>query len=622
MSVKNIIKVTNAGISPVLSITQGTDAVEFEFTIADYNIPSGSSAVAYNIQPTGNIVNQLCSIAGNIIKITPRAYFFLRGKNYMQFQITNNKKNLFSFLIEVWCSPNISEPEVSEVQDPTVVTQVLSKLGEIDLKIDSVDTRLGNRINNIVANNNPTEGNTELIDIRSGYDGTTYPSAGEAVRKQIGSLSEDIYKQKEYIFKDVDMYFDIGDIPNISHMIGSAIPSSNWIEIGVISSIPDRFDSYYVVLNVDCDIYIDSLTATYFAITYGENYTKTETQGDITRYYCENPIRVRSTENNLPYESNKLHIKKGSIVIFTITRGDTQQIYGLKTLLALNNSFKQEVISLINNDCLIQYAMKASPQDSDEQFDIYIKTNNGYIKYEFIHSINTEKNCDSWRIYKATYTDDELNNVIDLTTSGEWEMAVRLKDRPDFSGGYIHGDEMLVSINFFCDGINTEKEELINLTSFEKFIIVETSNVYDPNDNTTLIAKHGKEYIFSKNGLQLNQSLLWLTDEELNNCYMAMFPVSKEVTDKIYTNNDYQINDIVYKEYEKVTDTVILGNKFTGRFAISKYLTNISDGRLYITDNSNNPYNKMYYFAGKNGQNVKNGDRWETTTIYELNYKE
>ena len=192
MSVKNIIKVTNAGISPVLSITQGTDAVEFEFTIADYNIPSGSSAVAYNIQPTGNIVNQPCSIAGNIIKITPRAYFFLRGKNYMQFQITNNKKNLFSFLIEAWCSPNISEPEVSEVQDPTVVTQVLSKLGEIDLKIDSVDTRLGNRINNIVANNNPTEGNTELIDIRSGYDGTTYPSAGEAVRKQIGSLSEDI----------------------------------------------------------------------------------------------------------------------------------------------------------------------------------------------------------------------------------------------------------------------------------------------------------------------------------------------------------------------------------------------------------------------------------------------
>ena len=192
MSVKNIITVTNRGVSPILSIAQGTDSVEFDFKVADYDIPADSSAVAYNIQPTGNIVNQLCSISGNTISITPRAYFFLRGKNYMQFRITCNGKNLFSFLIEVWCSPNITEVEVSEVQDPTVVTQVLSKLEEINLKIDSVDTRLGNRINNIVANNNPTEGNTELIDIRSGYDGTTYPSAGEAIRKQIGSLSEDL----------------------------------------------------------------------------------------------------------------------------------------------------------------------------------------------------------------------------------------------------------------------------------------------------------------------------------------------------------------------------------------------------------------------------------------------
>lgn len=222
MSVKNIITVTNRGVSPILSIAQGTDSVEFDFKVADYDIPADSSAVAYNIQPTGIIVNQLCSISGNTISITPRAYFFLRGKNYMQFRITCNGKNLFSFLIEVWCSPNITEVEVSEVQDPTVVTQVLSKLGEIDLKIDSVDTRLGNRINNIVANNNPTEGNTELIDIRSGYDGTTYPSAGEAIRKQIGSLSE-----------------DIGDIPQSLNSIfksaGFEVLELEWME-GVIDS--------------------------------------------------------------------------------------------------------------------------------------------------------------------------------------------------------------------------------------------------------------------------------------------------------------------------------------------------------------------------------------------------
>lgn len=231
MSVKNIITVTNRGVSPILSIAQGTDSVEFDFKVADYDIPADSSAVAYNIQPTGNIVKQLCSISGNTISVTPRAYFFLRGKNYMQFRITCNGKNLFSFLIEVWCLPNISEPEVSEVQDPTVVSQVLSKLGDISLKIDEVDTRLdnkidsvdskldskinsvdyrlGKRIDNIVASDNQTEGNAELIDIRSGFDGTIYTSAGEAVRKQTGSLFEDqdkirsMFKTKEqYLNKD------------------------------------------------------------------------------------------------------------------------------------------------------------------------------------------------------------------------------------------------------------------------------------------------------------------------------------------------------------------------------------------------------------------------------------
>ena len=47
------------------------------------------------------------------------------------------------------------------------------------------------RINNLVAGNNPTEGNSELHDIRVGYDGIQYENAGEAVRKQIGSLSEE-----------------------------------------------------------------------------------------------------------------------------------------------------------------------------------------------------------------------------------------------------------------------------------------------------------------------------------------------------------------------------------------------------------------------------------------------
>lgn len=47
---------------------------------------------------------------------------------------------------------------------------------------------LGARVDNIIAHNNDTDGNTELVDIRTGADNTVYQTAGTAVRSQIERL--------------------------------------------------------------------------------------------------------------------------------------------------------------------------------------------------------------------------------------------------------------------------------------------------------------------------------------------------------------------------------------------------------------------------------------------------
>ena len=179
MSVKQSIKVTNAGLSPILSVAQGTSAIEYEFTVSDFDIPSGSAAVAYNIQPTGNIVSQTCSISGNTITIKPPAYYFLRGKNYMQFQVSRSNEDLFSFLIEVWCAPNISQPEVIVAENPSLVSQLISDVGLLSSQLDNLLS--------IPSGSLSTSADAALADIKVGWNGTTYDTPGDAVRGQIQS---------------------------------------------------------------------------------------------------------------------------------------------------------------------------------------------------------------------------------------------------------------------------------------------------------------------------------------------------------------------------------------------------------------------------------------------------
>lgn len=54
-----------------------------------------------------------------------------------------------------------------------------------------IDTNTA-RIDNILVQGTPTEGNAELIDIRVGANGVTYPTAGTAVRTQVLNLSNSI----------------------------------------------------------------------------------------------------------------------------------------------------------------------------------------------------------------------------------------------------------------------------------------------------------------------------------------------------------------------------------------------------------------------------------------------
>ena len=70
--------------------------------------------------------------------------------------------------------------------DEKVKEDVSSLKGNVDKTVQAIN----DRVNNLITQNNPTEGNSELQDIRLGADGVTYPSAGEAVRQQMSNLTD------------------------------------------------------------------------------------------------------------------------------------------------------------------------------------------------------------------------------------------------------------------------------------------------------------------------------------------------------------------------------------------------------------------------------------------------
>lgn len=66
--------------------------------------------------------------------------------------------------------------------------EVISLQNQMIIFNENINT-LDNRVSNIITNNESTEGNTELLDIRTEFNGTVAPTAGDAVRQQTQGLS-------------------------------------------------------------------------------------------------------------------------------------------------------------------------------------------------------------------------------------------------------------------------------------------------------------------------------------------------------------------------------------------------------------------------------------------------
>lgn len=91
--------------------------------------------------------------------------------------------------IEIYLSQIISERFAKDVRQ--AIHDAIYQC-YYDSKVGALDLVARQQIANLVSENNPTEGNSELHDIRVAADGVIYDSAGEAVRQQIAEVTDKI----------------------------------------------------------------------------------------------------------------------------------------------------------------------------------------------------------------------------------------------------------------------------------------------------------------------------------------------------------------------------------------------------------------------------------------------
>lgn len=83
----------------------------------------------------------------------------------------------------------ISENDISHFATTPQVDALSESVSGVSQRVDEVSSR----VSGIIANGTSTEGNTELIDMRTGWKGERYPTAGDALRQQAEEAVQSAY---------------------------------------------------------------------------------------------------------------------------------------------------------------------------------------------------------------------------------------------------------------------------------------------------------------------------------------------------------------------------------------------------------------------------------------------
>lgn len=167
---------------------------EIEFNITDKTLTE-STAVLYIEQPTGLPVPVPCSVSGNKVSYAPNPHDFFPGNNICQIRVGES----LSMNIVVRCYRGAYIPTI-DVLDNDFTQKLLDQIEVVNSKFD-------NAVSAVTTD-------TEVKDIRVGFDGTQYDTAGEAVRGQNNLIYDNVKNLASLVAYEEtnNQYIEVGEL--------------------------------------------------------------------------------------------------------------------------------------------------------------------------------------------------------------------------------------------------------------------------------------------------------------------------------------------------------------------------------------------------------------------------
>ena len=126
MVIRREIEVKRKGLPRPIDVTYGTNLLDIEFTIIDFNVPAGTEVRVFAMGGSQTVKSIPCNIDGNKVWFTPEAGLFEEGKNVLQLALEYEGKNLYTFYNPVNCHYTMQFEGAKELEnDPTFVAMVM-----------------------------------------------------------------------------------------------------------------------------------------------------------------------------------------------------------------------------------------------------------------------------------------------------------------------------------------------------------------------------------------------------------------------------------------------------------------------------------------------------------------